>query len=83
MSFFGDTLTSNDITLGVMIYNLSFTSNHMQEFHTLINQKTALCMHSCLNGRFVTDWTVKNMNPDVTQYRMRLDASVSPNKIIN
>jgi hypothetical protein len=55
----------------------------MQEFHTLINQKTALCMHSCLNGRFVTDWTVKNMNPDVTQYRMRLDASVSPNKIIN
>ena len=55
----------------------------MQEFNTLINQKTALCMHSCLNGRLVNNWTIKNMSPDVTPYRMWLDVSVSPIKIIN
>ena len=55
----------------------------MQEFNTLINQKTALCMHSCLNGRLVNNWTIKNMNPDVTPYRMWLDVSVFPIKMIN
>jgi hypothetical protein len=55
----------------------------MQEFNTLINQKTVLCMNSSENSRLVNEWAVINMNPDVTQYRMWLDVSVSPNKIIN
>jgi hypothetical protein len=29
-------------------------------------------------GRLITDWLVENMNPDMTQYRMPLDISVSP-----
>jgi hypothetical protein len=31
--------------------------------------------------RLITDWLVKNMNPDMTPNRMSLDVSVSPERV--
>jgi len=45
----------------------------MQESNILINQTTALGMHSGLNDRLITDWTVENMNPDVILCWMCID----------
>jgi hypothetical protein len=44
------------------------------------NLTTVLGVYLVLNSRFVAEWSVENMNPDVSPYRMSLDASVSPKK---
>jgi hypothetical protein len=44
------------------------------------NLTTVLGVYLVLNSRFVAEWSVENMNPDVCPYRMSLDASVSPKK---
>jgi len=44
------------------------------------NLTTVLGVYLVLNSRFVAEWSVENMNPAVTPYRMSLDASVTKEK---
>ena len=69
----GGTLTFNNILFGVMSGNL-LPSNHM---HILTNRTTALGVYSISKINLITDWSVENMNDDITSNRMLLDVSVT------
>jgi len=48
------------------------------------NQATSLGVCCILRSRFITDWSVENMNLDMTPNKILLDVSVSPkNNVIN
>ena len=82
--FLGDTLTSNNILFRVMSCNLSLTLDHPIICKTIkhIDQSdnSSLCVLSFYTyrlSRLITNWSVENMNLNITHTRLH----VSPKKI--
>ena len=83
--FFGDTLTSNDIPLGVTSGNLSFIFNHPIFCKTVeyIDQSynSSWCVLSLIS-RLIGDSSVENMNPNMTPNRILFGVGVSANFVL-
>ena len=86
---FANTLTINNIPLDFMscdlwiIFVCPIICNTVQYIH----YRTTASWHvlgfgTQILSRLITDWSVENMNLDVTPYRMHIDVSVSPKKKI-
>ena len=84
---FANTLTINNIPLDFMscdlwiIFVCPIICNTVQYIH----YRTTASWHvlgfdTQIFSRLITDWSVENMNMDVTPYRMHIDVSVSPKK---
>ena len=52
-----------------------------RHLNILTNQATTLgmyCFYTLWFSRLIADWSIENMNSDVTSYRLSLDVSVAP-----
>ena len=50
------------------------------QLSVLANRTTYLCLDSLLKSKIIADWSVENMNPEITQNGVLLDVSVFPEK---
>ena len=84
---FANTLTINNIPLDFMscdlwiIFVCPIICNTVQYIHYRTTASWhVLSFDTQIFSRLIAEWSVENMNLDVTPYRMHIDVSVSPKK---